>query len=141
MTSLQPHIRAIYGVTAVFIMLVFLQTMSYRFSMALGDMMYIFGTVALAMLSVLYGARWQGLAFPGMISMCLTFGLVSVFTSVCWMVRRMLFDIQSSFDQSELRDEIILFVILPLALASIVLPPVIRLWRGNETLKTADPVS
>ncbi|MAK59802.1 MAG: hypothetical protein CMK09_02365 [Ponticaulis sp.] len=132
MKSLIPHLRAIYGVAAVFITLIFLQAVAYKASLEFGDLSYVFGAVALTMLAVLYGARWEGLAFPSMISMTLSFGLVSGFTSANWFVRRILFDIQTPFDQSEVRNAVIVYVILPLVIASILLPPIIRFARQDK---------
>ena len=99
--------------------------------------MYLVGAVALTMSAILFGLRMEGFAFSGMVSMCLSFGLVGVFTSASWYTRRMLFDIDTPFDQSDIRNDVILYVIVPLVVAAIITPPAIKLLRQKTAFQDA----
>ncbi len=132
MKTLHPHILAIYGVMALLISLVFVQAAAYGHSLSLGDSFYVVGAIALTVSAIGYGAKWEGLAFPSMIAMCLSFGLIAVFTSMTWLTRRMIHDIQVNFADTSLRNDVILYVVLPLVVAAILFPPVVRRFIKSE---------
>lgn len=126
MKNLDPHLRAVFSIIAFFLALVFVEAAAYVANMRLGDFCYLLGVSSLTLIAIFYGTRWEGMAFPAMVSMCTTFGLISVFTGMTWMIRRVVYDLPVKFIDSDVRNAIILFVILPLVIASIVMPSVIR---------------
>ena len=132
MNVLKEHLKTIGGIIALLVALIFLQAASYRFNIALGDLMYLTGAVSLTMAAILFGLRMETLVLSSIVSMCLSFGFVGAFTSAAWYVRSVLFDLQTSFDQSDMRDALILYVILPLVIAAILAPPAIGLLRKDD---------
>ncbi len=130
MKNLDPHLRAVFSILAFFMALVFLQGAVCVNAPQFGNFMYLLGVSSLMLVSVFFGLRWQGLAFPAMVPMCTTFGLISVYTGMTWMIRRYLLDLQASFAEADVRNSVILFVILPLVVASIILPSIIRKIRA-----------
>lgn len=133
MKNLDPHLRAVFSMIAFFCALVFVEAAAYVASLQLGDFMYLLGVSSLTLIAIFYGTRWQGVAFPAMVSMCTTFGLISVFTGMTWMIRRTVYDLPVKFVDADIRNSIILYVILPLVVASIILPSIVRKCRRLPT--------
>ncbi|MAP93840.1 MAG: hypothetical protein CMK07_02720 [Ponticaulis sp.] len=125
--KLNSHIQALYRIAAAFLALVFVQAAAYSASMGLGDLVYVFGAIILTVLAALYANSCDRLGCRSLISLAMSLLLVSVFTSVAWFIRKMVFDLQIGFVASDVRNDVILYVIMPLMIAAIMLPPIL-MW-------------
>lgn len=135
MEKFWSHLRAIYGIFAILVMALFLQAAAYNHSLWLGDRTFMIGLLALTVGSAMYAcSRMERVAMASLVSMATSFAALAPFTSFNWLVRSMYYDLQVPFTDPVIRDNFILFVIIPMVVLAITLPPVSRFFRKNSML-------
>ena len=129
------HLRAVYGILAAGVMAIFLQAAAYSHSLWLGDRTFMIGLVALTVSAALYAcSRFDRVAMASLISMVASFAALAPFTSFNWLIRNMYYDLQIPFSDPTIRGPFVTYVILPMVVLAITIPPVGRFFRKDRRL-------
>lgn len=126
MKSLLPHLRAVYSIAAVFVMLIFVKTAAYNASHSVGDVFFVLGAILLAVLAGIYGSRWEGRVLPTVVAMALSFSLLAAFASFNWLLHSMMYDLHSLFAEFDVKAPVIFILIVPLMVASGLVAPLFK---------------
>ncbi len=135
MEKFTSHLRAVYGIFAAGVMAIFLQAAAYSHSLWLGDRTFMIGLVALTVSAALYAcSRFERVAMASLISMVASFAALAPFTSFNWLIRNMYYDLQIPFSDPAIRGPFVTYVIVPMVVLALTLPPVMRFFRKDRML-------
>ena len=135
MDKFASHLRAVYGIFATGVMAIFLQAAAYSHSLGLGDRTFMIGLVALTVSAALYAcSRFERVAMASLIPMVASFAALAPFTSFNWLIRNMYYDLQIPFADPAVRGPFVTYVILPMVVLAITIPPVGRFFRKDRRI-------
>ncbi|MFC6197951.1 hypothetical protein [Ponticaulis profundi] len=124
--TLKKHFESVFGMLAMLLALIMAQAAAYNLGGRIGDTLVPLLSLILTGYAIQYAMRQPGNVLPSIVAMTVSFGLLSVFLSFSWYLRRMLFDLNTNYFLTGERDSLILYVVLPHMMLAILAPVLIR---------------
>lgn len=119
-------IEAVYGCIALLAAMIMALAACYGVSLSFGDAVMPVLAVAMTGYVIHCARQFEGEVLPSIASLTFTFGFTAVLVAFTWKMRRILFDLETPFAYGMSWNQIILFLLLPLAIIAAIGPLAFR---------------